>query len=197
MIRVISGEDKDFISDQSNVRGWKKHTLFMILSGKDSLAIGQEAKIVKTKEPVTFTYQLWESQFLFPHPIFCVRRWVWFRFGLSLTKQGFGSWLCPKIFFKGAVTTHENFWFNASADFHHAVGEWDWLVAGKVSNAERSFRQFYGMATEQRTMILKLPITENHTNIEYFSTGLRRTFWQRSTTRHPPLLKGHWELERK
>lgn len=197
LVRVISGQDKDFISDQSKVRGWKKHTLIYDHSGKDSLAIGQEAKIVKTKEPVTFTYQLWEPNSYFPVPSFVYNREDGFGlgFGLSLTKQGFRKpGYARKYYFKAAVTSHENYWFNASADFHHVIGEWDWLVAGKVSNAERSFRQFYGIGNETKkdNALKAANYYENHTNIEYFSTGLRRTFWQRSYFSASTAFERYW-----
>ena len=185
LIRVITGKGQDFISDQSSVNGLKKYTLIYDHNKEDSLAVSQEAKMVKTKKPIEFTHKLWEPHSYFPLPSFVYNKDDGFGlgFGLSLTRQGFQKpGYAKKYYFRGAVTTNENFWFQAASDFHHIIGEWDWLLSCKVSNSERSFRHFYGIGNETRkdNNLKKVDYYENHTNIEQFTTGLRRKFWERS-----------------
>ncbi len=185
LLRVIPGEDKDFVSDQSKVKSLRKQTLIYDHSRKDSLAISNEAKLVKTKEPIDFTYKLWEPNSYFPIPSFVYNNDDGFGlgFGLSLTKQGFRKpGYAKKYFFKGSATTKENYWLEANADFRHVVGNWDWVLSGKASNSERSFRNFYGIGNEttKDNQLKKAEFYENHANVQHLKTGLKREFWQRS-----------------
>ncbi|MEZ4957438.1 MAG: hypothetical protein R2825_28025 [Saprospiraceae bacterium] len=55
-----------------------------------------------------------------------------------------------------------------------------WLLARYPMPSDRSVN-FMALAARKKDNDLKAAnYYENHTNIEYFSTGLRRTFWQRS-----------------
>ncbi len=185
LTRVITGEDQDVVVDRSTVKSCKKQTLIYDHSKADSLVLGQTSRIVRTREPVVFTYQLWEPNSYLPMPSFVYNQDDGFGlgFGLSMTKHGFRKpGYAKKYFFRGAATTNENYWLNATADFHHVLGKWDWLLAGNISNSERSFRHFYGIGNEtvKDNLLKEAGFYENQTNIQQASTGLRRTFWRRS-----------------
>ena len=197
LLRVIPGDDKDFISDESSVSAIGKRTLIYDHSREDSLAISKEAKIVKTKEPITFTYKLWEPNSYFPIPSIVYNNDDGFGLGLglSLTKQGFRKpGYAKKYHFKGAATTRRSYWLDVNADFRHVAGKWDWVLSGRTSNTERSFRNFYGIGNEtiKDSQLKKAEFYENHTNVQHLKTGLKREFWQRSRFTTQAAFERYW-----
>ena len=197
LIRIIGGDGKDMIVDESEVRALKKHTLIYDHSGKDSLRLSGEAKKIRTKEPLEFTYKLWEPHSYLPTSSFTFNQDDGFGlgFGLSLKRQGFRKpGYAKKFHFKGMATTNENFWLTANADFHHVLGHWDLLLGGKMSNSERSFRNFYGLGnnTVKNDELKKADFYENHTNIEMLQAGLKRKFWRRSYFSAATIFERYW-----
>jgi len=191
LIRIIGGDGKDKIVDNSMVKGRKKMTLVYDKRNKDQLDLNTEAKKTTTPKVITFQSQdiFRDDQFLIlPSLSFNQDDGFAIGFGGNFTKQKFNKPnFGEKYNFSGAITTKGHYSLNVDARYRHLLRQWDLVTGVNMADRDRTFRNFYGFGNETvlEEALNNQNFYQNNRRSFEFYIGLSRQFWHKSyfTTR--------------
>lgn len=187
LIRIIGGDGKDVISDQSAVKGLRKLTKIYDKRNQDNLIVQKETEKIFTPKSLTFHPQkIFEDDHFLILPYTAYNRDDGFVFGLAgrSTIQGFNK---PdfkiRTTFRGEVTTMGNYGLKVYTQFRHLIHQWDLVMGVNATGNDRDFQRFYGFGNEStlEDNLRKTDFYENNTGSVAIFAGLRRDFWKKSS----------------
>ncbi|HYV94534.1 MAG TPA: hypothetical protein VE978_22365 [Chitinophagales bacterium] len=184
VVRAFGGKGNDKII---NSAGGKKIRIYDYNNEKnDSILSNNNSKVilVANRDLVEYNRQSFHYDTYLPLPLLYFSPDDGFVVGLGYTwtfhrfaEQGYSD----RLNVSGRISTDENLQFKLTNEYHHAIGKWDWLIGGEVSQPYPAV-YFYGAGNESP----KLPDKTRDYYKSRFNgydafTGLQLVFCRRSS----------------
>ncbi|HUM46898.1 MAG TPA: hypothetical protein PLD84_08220, partial [Chitinophagales bacterium] len=187
LVRMFGGKGNDFISNTAVSTSGKRITRIYDYEQEkhDSITAAphQEILLSDDKNIVEYNCQAFQYNTYLPYPVisYSPEDAFTFGFGIGYTFHQFGEEDYTDKFGIGAkVSTEGNFEFKFANELHHAIGKWDWIVAGEIAQPF-PYVYYYGLGNET-VKFDSVPTLyyKSRFNGYTFSTGLQKVFWRKS-----------------
>lgn len=184
-IRIISGDDKDIIIDQSKVKGQSKLTQIYDAQLEDSLTVSSETVIKKTSQPVRFEPYTFDYNMLVPRASIRNSSGNGFGIGVGLkyyvrgfNKPDFAKKYDINLIYYPGIGAYR---IEPRFTYRHFIGSHDFVASSEISSKWDRFPYYYGIGNDsklirdERNSLNKLDY--DHTQIAF---GLQKVFHKKS-----------------
>ena len=185
-VRVISGEGKDLIVDNSKVFGKNHHTKIYDYHREDSILFNSEAsRAVQNRKQLFHAEGFYQDNYAYFIPLasyniddkwsfgfFSGKTWQWFG------KPDFGM----KYMLTARASTNKNYSVIMRTEFREAIKKWDLIADFTAARPYDNLRYFYGLGNETKVDedLFSQSYYRNTTTALIATLGLRKTFWKKS-----------------
>lgn len=185
LIRVITGEGQDSVTDRSHVGSRAKKTLLYAQGSGENISLGSEGKKIRSAPSNFYDYDRSNFKYNTYLPVALVTYNAFtglaLQTGVSFTRHRFGKPdFSAKYRINGSVSVQGNYELNAGAQLRHILGKWDGVTEVLVSRP-LNFNYFFGIGNDTK-MDGEMP--DDYYRAQYntasVSAGLTRDFWKRS-----------------
>ena len=185
LIRIISGEGLDSVTDRSHIRGHVKKTLIYDQGPGENISLGSEAKKVSNVPSNYYDYDRSNFKYNTYLPVALVTynsfTGLALQTGVSFTRHRFGKPdFSAKYRINGSASVQGNYEVNVGAQFRHVLGKWDGVSEVLISRP-LNFNYFFGIGNDTK---MDQEVSNDYYRAQYnmasISVGLTRDFWKRS-----------------
>lgn len=181
-VRIVGGPGADEIMDQSEIKGWTKHTK-IYEKGDGPLELGTEGKQITTWNESVYNYNrtafAYNTYFPLAYILYSKDFGLGIRTGVLFTRQKFGKQeYASKHALQLALSAESIKVLNYQGRFHQVLGKWD-ITLGGLAADHYYFTYFFGIGNDT-------PKDDGLYNDDYYrtsfssyqlTTGLAREFW--------------------